>query len=731
MTVILLASLTVVLVTVAAFMVYDLVTFRQAMVRRLTTQARIVAENSTGDLAFRNENDAANVLATLREEPRVVAAAIYDSQGRLFVKYPAQMADSLLPAAPGEPGYHFGRSNLTIFEPVVQADKKLGTLYLESDLKAITQRLELYGAISLMIIVGSMLVALWLSNTLQSRISNPIIVLAETARKISDERNYSLRAPQVSDDELGMLTNSFNGMLELIEKSDAVVRASEAQFRLVTDQAPVLLAHVARDYRYKFVNKSYAEHYEGRPEDFVGKLAADVVGKEIFARALPHVEKVLGGEPVQFEMEISHPGSPPRWSHVAYTPERGPDGAVVGLVAVHTDITLRKQTEIEIARARDQALAASRAKDDFLAALSHELRTPLNPVLLVASDGAGNAQLSSEIREVFEMIRRNVELEARLIDDLLDLTRITRGKLLLDLRPVEVVAILRDALATVQAEADEKHITIVRDWEVQPLRGVGDAVRVQQVFWNVLKNAVKFTPAGGRVTIQTRREGSRARVVVADTGIGLTPGEIGQIFNAFSQGDHAGPEGSHKFGGLGLGLAISHMLVELHGGEIRAASAGRNEGATFTVEMPLTSAAAEAQGGLRTAPPLAVTVNGTARREGRRILLVEDHEPTRVALTHLLTRRLYKVSPVGSLAEARELAGRETFDLVLSDIGLPDGNGYTLMSELRDKYQLPGIALTGYGMDQDISRARAAGFVTHLTKPVRVESLEQALLEVK
>jgi CheY-like chemotaxis protein len=267
----------------------------------------------------------------------------------------------------------------------------------------------------------------------------------------------------------------------------------------------------------------------------------------------------------------------------------------------------------------------------------------------------------------------------------------------------------------------------------EPLTLNGDAVRLQQVFWNVIKNAVKFTPEGGNITIETftTRNDEKITVKIIDTGIGMTVQEIGRIFKAFSQGDHAGSGGSHRFGGLGLGLSISRMLVELHAGAISATSAGPGQGATFIIELPLLSAPA-GNGSSRTSDAVMATDSPAVmpKKSGLRILLVEDHEATRTALAHLLTRRGYKVTTATSVAEARAVAQREKFDLVVSDIGLPDGDGYILMSELRAKFNLQGIALSGYGMEQDVKRGQKAGFIAHLIKPVRVESLEKALSEM-
>jgi PAS domain S-box-containing protein len=727
-TVIMRASIAVLLVTVASFMMYDLVTFRQAMVQNLFTQARTIADNTTAALAFRNENDAANVLSSLRTDNHITAAAIYDAHGKLFVKYPASFSDADLPRAPQRAGYQFGSSHLTLFQPVVQSGKHLGTLYLQADLTELTQRFELYGAICLFIMAGSLVVALWLSTTLQRRISNPIIALAETARNITGKRNFSVRAQKNGDDELGDLTEAFNTMLDQIQTSNADLEKSRAQLQIITDYASVMLCHVDRNQIFLFVNPAYAARFNLTPATVVGRNIRDVVGAQAYESFHHYVRKALAGERMEYELEIPYEKLGPRWMHCIYVPEKNAAGEVIGFVGVLNEITERKRAEEELKRARDQALAASRAKDDFLAALSHELRTPLSPVLLVASDAAGNPHLPPDTRAHFEMIRRNVELEARLIDDLLDLTRISRGKLSLDMRLLDVRAVLKDAIATVEAGAELKRIKLAFDFGAKQHMVLGDAVRLQQIFWNVLKNAVKFTPEGGKITIQTRTLEENIAVEIIDTGIGMVFEEILRVFDAFSQGDHAGAAGSHRFGGLGLGLAISRMLVELHGGTIHAASRGRGQGATFTVELACAEVGKKDYDDAPVEQP--TTAHSPAelkKKSGLRILLVEDHEPTRTALMHLLTRRCFNVMAASSIAEARRLAHQGKIDLVISDIGLPDGTGYTLMAELRDNFGLKGIALTGYGTEQDIERSLAVGFVAHLTKPIHVQALEKVL----
>jgi PAS domain S-box-containing protein len=463
-----------------------------------------------------------------------------------------------------------------------------------------------------------------------------------------------------------------------------------------------------------------------RADEVIGKPVTILIPSERLDEEPKILERIRRGERIEHYETIRQrkDGSLIDIS-LTVSPIKDANGKIIGASKIGRDITQQKQAERELERAHHEAVAASRAKDDFLAALSHELRTPLNPVLLLASESAEDPELPSEIRAQFTTIRNNVELEARLIDDLLDITRISHNKLSLNLGWLDVHAVLKEAIATVRAELDQKRISLTLQLEEKPCALKGDAVRLQQVFWNVLKNAVKFNSEGGRITVQTSViEGEKIAVKIIDTGIGLTPGEMSRIFNAFSQGDHAGNVDAHRFGGLGLGLTISRMLVELHAGTIQAASAGREQGATFIIELPLVPANQPSGGFTPSVPP---AKNGSPKKLGMRILLVEDHEPTRTALSHLLTRRDCKVMAATSVAEAQELARRENFDLVVSDIGLPDGNGYTLMSELRKDFGLKGIALTGYGMEQDVIRGQNAGFVAHLTKPVRMESLEKAL----
>lgn len=846
-------SFSVLLVSFLVVLAYEMSSSKHTTQRNLATIGEIIASNSSTALLYDNEKVAREILLDVRAEPDITAAALFDKSGKLYASYSVQ-DPAEIPAIPRADGSYFSFSDLTLFRPVMEGDARVGTLFLRSNLRDMYRRLSVYGTMLLGVLAGSGVFAYFLSSFLQRQISRPILALADAARVVSEQKDYSKRAIKTSDDELGFLTDSFNSMLEQIQlnlaalqesdqrfrlvadsapvliwlsdteenciwfnkhwlefvgrslseevgqawmgslhpedrqrsqlvfteafrtrrefrieyrlrrhdgeyrwvldhgvpryqgaefagfigscvdihdrkEAEAAVRTSELQMRLVTDHASVMLCQLDRQHRFKFVNRGYAERYGREPAEILGKHISEIVGADAYAVFKERIDSALAGKREDFEVEAPYTLLGRRWVHLVCVPERDLDGRVMGLVAVLTDTTRRRQAEKELERVRDEALAASRAKDDFLAALSHELRTPLSPVLLLASESATNEELPAVVRADFETIRKNVELEARLIDDLLDLTSITRGKLVIELRPVDVHVVLRDAIATVRAEIDAKQLVFTTNFAREKITVLGDPVRLQQVFWNVLKNAVKFTPAGGKISVETRAmENDKLVLSVTDSGIGMSSEELARVFEAFAQGEHAGSGGSHRFGGLGLGLAISRKVVELHSGRINAASGGRDLGCTFSIELPMVHSGESDRPADDGA--IGLSANPFARAPGDRgtILLVEDHAPTRSTVEQLLKRRRYHVVSAASVAEARAAAEKQKIDLVISDIGLPDGTGYELMADLRQRFGLKGIALTGYGMEGDITQSQVAGFLIHLIKPVRVQSLDDALL---
>jgi PAS domain S-box-containing protein len=404
------------------------------------------------------------------------------------------------------------------------------------------------------------------------------------------------------------------------------------------------------------------------------------------------------------------------------SPLRDKEGVIIGASKIARDITERKRTERELEHAKEAAEAASRSKDRFLAVLSHELRTPLTPVLMTAALRERDPDLPPPLQADMAMIRRNVELETKLIDDLLDLSRITSSKLNLRLESLDLNAAVHQVCDICRSQIQEKGIRLIINLDQSIAAVTADASRLQQVLWNVLKNAAKFTPEGGTIDVSTSRgDEGRMRMQVRDSGVGIAPEMLPKIFDAFEQGD---AKVTKQFGGLGLGLAISKALVELHRGAIRVESPGVGAGCTVTVELPAAAPPKEnSSSGLDAAgtqPPDQVM----------RLLIVEDHADTAQLLKRLLEACGYAVATAGSVAEAREAAERECFDILVSDLGLPDGTGCDLMRQLQDRYSLKGIAMSGYGMDEDVRMSMEAGFSEHLVKPVDISALERAILKL-
>jgi len=387
-------------------------------------------------------------------------------------------------------------------------------------------------------------------------------------------------------------------------------------------------------------------------------------------------------------------------------------GAVLALTAKNS---AERQAALDSLEEKSTELvAASRAKDLFLASLSHELRTPLNPVLLLATDSAANRDYPTEARKAFADIAQGIALESRLIDDLLDLTRISRGILKMEPVVADVHRIIEEAIEVVKPAMDGKRIRLERKLDASAHHAFADPARLKQVFWNLLQNAVKFSEPGGAITVTTRDAGEATEARVTDGGMGMNPEELARCFDSFAQGNH-------QRGGLGMGLAISRSIVGLLDGSLTATSSGRGQGSSFVVSLKTVPAPAAPL-----SPPVSYSAPPFAM-PALTVLLVEDHESSRVVLKKLLQRQGHTVTAAADAAEALAAARDGSFDLVVSDIGLPDRDGYQLMEALRALQPVVGVALTGYGMSDDIRRAEDAGFVAHVTKPVTAQQLTEAL----
>jgi signal transduction histidine kinase len=384
-------------------------------------------------------------------------------------------------------------------------------------------------------------------------------------------------------------------------------------------------------------------------------------------------------------------------------------------MAIAAAIADRNRAQAAIEQQKDAVEAANRTKDNFLAMLSHELRTPLTPVMAALDTLDANGLGSTESKNSLAMIRRNVELEGQLIDDLLDLTRIAKDKLQLRFGPLDAHEVINNVVEICRPEAQARNLKLHLNLRGGAHYVSGDAAKFQQIVWNLLKNAIKFTADNGEITISSSNpEPQLLAVAVHDTGIGIDPEIMNRIFDPFEQGERAF---QRRYGGLGLGLAISKSLAQAHGGTLVARSEGQNRGSTFILTMKTVP------------PPPRIVKLTTPVPESRplRILLVDDHQDTCTALERLLVRRGHLVAAAHNVRSAMEAAARNPFDLLISDIALPDGTGTELMTYLHAISRIPGIAISGFGMNGDIEKSIEAGFAEHLVKPVKMESLEAAI----
>jgi signal transduction histidine kinase len=632
--VILLTAATALLLAGAAMIAAEVVTSRHTMVEDLTISADLLARNCAAPLSFGRDEDVEEVdkaLSALAADPHVILACVFDNDGKLFGKYirPGDAGDaaSAFPSRPPADGCRFVTGYVEAAHPVVSAgSSRVGTIYVRADLGRMHRQVALHAVIVGLILLLTIVITLAVVPRLRRPISGPILALADVARRVSQAKDYSARAPKQGADEVGLLTDAFNQMLDEIDASQTSLRQA---------------------------NRS---------------MQAEIVERTAVEARL-------------------------------------------------------RQATADLSAAKETAESANRAKDEFLAVLSHELRTPLTPVLMATSLLREYDHLPQDVRDEIQTIHRNVELEARLIDDLLDLTRITRGKLTLARETTDAHALVRDAVRICCAGRMDD-VTLALD---APRHHVdADPGRLLQVFWNILNNARKFTPPGRPISVRTSNPGDNGafRLEVADRGVGIDPALLPCIFNAFEQGDASF---TRQFGGLGLGLAIARALVGAHGGSIRADSQGPGTGATFTVDLATVAPPAPA------ATPDAPSSSGTPAAAPPppaapiRLLLVEDHPGTLKLMTRLLAASGYDVRPADTVKSALAIADQSPIDFVVSDLGLPDGTGLDLMRLLRDRHGLRGICLTGFGTEEDIARSKEAGFCQHLTKPVDFRTLDAAI----
>lgn len=518
------------------------------------------------------------------------------------------------------------------------------------------------------------------------------------------------------------------------QRVEVALREGHSVLRAVIEGTPDAIFVKDLEGRYVMVNSAFAR--------FLGKSAKEIIGRNDTELYLPETAQQF----IEDDRKVLSTGETQTFEGVARGPEitqmylvtkavyHDAQGKVVGLIGISHDITERKRAEeqriafVREQQARMDAEEANRIKDEFLTTLSHELRTPLTSILGWAQL-LNTKQLDAETRaRALEVIERNARAQRQLIDDLLDISRIVTGKIRLDTSVINLAPVIESATDSVRPFATIRKIQLRLNLDERVLKVQGDPARLQQVIWNLLTNALKFTPEGGSIAVSLERAGNAAQITVADTGEGISPEFLPFVFDRFRQADSST---TREYGGLGLGLALVQYLVELHGGKVKVESGGEGQGTTFTINLPLV-ADREPDATLPPNPIKETTSTCVEELEGLRVLVVDDDEDSCEIIGLALRKCRLDVRLANSAAEALEMLAHWMPDLMISDIGMPDEDGYSLLQKVRKLgpergSRIPAIALTAYAADVDRKRALAAGFQLHVGKPVELSQLTEAV----
>ena len=492
-------------------------------------------------------------------------------------------------------------------------------------------------------------------------------------------------------------------------RAELAAREARAQLQTVTDLAPAGMARCSRDFRYLWVNRQFADWLDQPPEDLAGRSLPEVLGETAFTAFLPHYQTVLAGHRVEHEQQVNMARLGPRWVNASYVPTYGADGTIDGWVAVVTDVTQRKRLELAL-------LEADRRKDEFLAVLAHELRNPLAPMRTALEYIRLKSNAGDPLTGAHEIIHRQLAHMSRLVDDLLDLSRVTQGRIQLKRSRVALAVVIGQAVESsvpiIEAAGHELDVRLPSD----AIFIEADVTRLAQVIGNLLNNAAKYTPRGGRIALRAARERDEVVIEVEDTGVGIPKDMLPYIFDMFVQVDRSL---DRTQGGLGIGLTLVRRLVQMHGGSVEAHSEGLGSGSTFRVRLPVASAEWD---GERPTPAALPAAEGA----GRRVLIVDDNIDAAESLGLLLAALGHEVELAYDGVQALTKVGAFNPEIVLLDIGLPHMNGYEVARRIKHTWGADGpllIALTGWGQDEDRRQAREAGFDHHLTKPVEISVL--------
>ncbi len=734
-------ALLALLISGAALVTYDLRTYEQSRVADLSTLADVLAAAAGPSMAFKDAKEANESLATLRVRPTILAGALRTLDNQLFASYsPGDLGPpELLAAAQGGQAIAGGR--IALVKPVVEKGERVGTLYLVGRYEA-AERLRDTATIVGLVLALSLAGAIAGSFWLQRSFIKPLLDMTDASRRVMGERDFSVRVEKTTEDEVGYLVDTFNAMVDEVgRRSDELTasnqglmreiaertaaeeaqRESESRFRVLADTAPVLIWMNDSSGRI-FVNREYLNYTGRMMEQLRGSGWLAGLHPEDVDKTTSEYAKALEGRG-RFEVEhrLRRVDGRYHWFKSTAVMRYAADGKLLHCIGCSFDIHGIKEYISELDLAEQALREADRRKDEFLAVLSHELRNPLNPI----RNAAAILHLepdSTEVAWAAEVIDRQSQQLSRLLEDLMDAARITQGKLELRKQRIALSDVVNTAVETTQGLIRENRQQLDIELPREPVHLNADATRLAQVLGNILNNAAKYTPAEGRIRLSASRIGGRVEISVKDTGSGIAAADLPHVFDLFMQSRaHA----THAAGGLGIGLALVRVLVEMHGGAVEARSEGPGKGSEFVVALPVLSETRPA----RTDP---ASVAYVAAQRRLRVLVADDVLDSVDSLAKLLRALKHEVHVAHDGAQALEVARAVHPDAAILDIGMPGMTGYEVASRIR-RYdwgkRITLIALTGWGQHSDVMQSQQAGFDHPMTKPADAALLARYLAQ--
>jgi PAS domain S-box-containing protein len=701
----------------AALLFTDLRDNRAAWAADLGTESAILSLAVQPALSFNDREGAQRNLNALQARASIRAAALYDADGELFTQY-VRPGEAAAPARVPElaPGLHIDGGSVQLVRGVALENEALGTIYLRARYD-VSGRVRAYLSVLGAVMVIGLIAALLASSWLHRVVSQPMESMARVARQIVEERDYSFRAARTTNDEIGLVIDAFNNMLDEVQARSRALETSEKLYRAIGESINYGVWVTDADGRVIYVSDSFLK--------LVG-MTQQQAADEGWGRVL-HPDDAA--ETLNAWRECARTGSAWYREHrylgfdgkyhailAQGVPIRDAAGRIQRWAGINLDISRLKNTERAL-------LEADRRKDEFLATLAHELRNPLAPirnaVRILDSDAADERQR----KWGREVISRQVQRMSLLLDDLLDVSRITRGQLELKKEYVDLKSIVAVAVETARPLLDAKRHQLTVNLPTENIRLEADPLRLSQVIGNLLTNAAKYTDPEGRIELGARLQNAELVIAIRDNGIGLPEEVIPGLFTMFSQVNSAIDRAE---GGLGIGLALVKGLLALHGGRVEVRSEGLGRGSEFIVHLPhqvLAPAVVEEEG------PRHGAANANAVRRGR-VLVIDDNRDAAESLGLVLRFMGYEVSVAYGGAEALEVGARERPRAAIIDIGMPGMSGHEVARRMRREAwgrHAILVALTGWGQETDKQAARAAGFDDHLTKPVDPDDVEAVL----